>query len=1025
MTYGKKSQKIEFQLNNIDSIRDALKKYQVLLQNDMVSVDEQYDVEFVYIDNGEIKPLQIYHGEEKIFKTIEGYSDSAYTLGEIGFDEASSEGIFFSHALQYDELLEDIVITIKEIVNYSRRYNDTSDLWKDDMTVFGIDPIFILANKHPEYYYLLGAFVIPYWDTEHANYVLEYLSHPYHEYGFNNDVMKMFCYCDNHEGRDAIINRSWEYYSEDSFDLGNYFKENPEKYQLFKDMLNERFSEQKFVQYSTHDYTAKPIEEFYKSIYISSAGDSDEYYDEIDLDQNFIDDTYENEAAKLHEEIESFLGEPLVDPYKDPYDDDNISENEDIWEDFFLNGFENGEEIWNFIIYGEDDSVLEDVSWVDIQKLSKEKKLLLAELIDYHINKFDTVNESFHEIFENFINRYYEDENEGFIVKINGSDASGRDLVIRALDVFYRLMNRKIFSYGLYELVVSYKVMKAKDFIERYDLNTGDIVSAISYLIADLFDTCYGFIGGELDRIYTVINKNREETLKLIEGKIITEKFDFDTIKSNISYDTYKSHRQINLYKNGLKANAQALRMVMYLLAQDYNNRTADDLTKFMMSFIEKNWIGVYLNILKEESKLTDEDIELVNKYLVGRQKPPFELMMKLMKEGPESLTDEEKELMNPTSDVIDKSQIVQLLLEKLDKEIDEDDPQIQYEIFESFEEENMNTLASVLFLGGSIVPSSQKDAMKRAYELLLDLAPVRVIKSTSYILDDNDLDQIKSVNQRYDFTRDIKRICKNKSAVLAWELINDDDSRYKSLVMAYVDDEPSDSSSFIKVESREEIEDALSYLNKNYKSRFYDAVYEEDEDAIIPGEEKLFFSIIEDFIKYNVDPIEYDKEKLIEDTVNYITGEVELDEVQYLLEELNDIATLRNIGRSIWKIEEEKRNRTILLLSKFSYEGIETGYDSDEVDIEEYIEILRKLEIPTEIINKFLIEIEDEDAYCEFILSVDSYDFVKKMTKEDKLTALEMVEEDRECLEFIKLMAKDESNKVKRIAEEIIDFFE
>ncbi|CAH2213230.1 protein of unknown function [Tepidibacter aestuarii] len=38
-------------------------------------------------------------------------------------------------------------------------------MWVDDLCVFGIEALYLLALNFPEDAYLIGAYLIPYWDS--------------------------------------------------------------------------------------------------------------------------------------------------------------------------------------------------------------------------------------------------------------------------------------------------------------------------------------------------------------------------------------------------------------------------------------------------------------------------------------------------------------------------------------------------------------------------------------------------------------------------------------------------------------------------------------------------------------------------------------------------------------------------------------------------------------------------------------------------------------------------------------------
>ncbi len=60
----------------------------------------------------------------------------------------------------------------------------------DDMEVFGVEALYALSQKHPEYAYLFGAFIIPYWDTEHADYALSYPYALVDKFGLDDNMLK-------------------------------------------------------------------------------------------------------------------------------------------------------------------------------------------------------------------------------------------------------------------------------------------------------------------------------------------------------------------------------------------------------------------------------------------------------------------------------------------------------------------------------------------------------------------------------------------------------------------------------------------------------------------------------------------------------------------------------------------------------------------------------------------------------------------------------------------------------------------
>lgn len=310
-----KNKKLSFVLNDINSIRSVLEEYQELLKSDQVVEDEVYQIEFVKKVDDTIEPLQKTDGCFEQLDKLSVWGESHLNFDTMDFNGNASETILFSHALKFPELKEDVISTAKEIVSYSRRHNDTCNMWVDDLCVFGIEALYLLALNIPKYAYLIGAYLIPYWDSEHADYALIYTYEITSRFGFDDNMLKMFCYCDNVEARTIML--GGEFYGEQTeLDLVEYFEQNPDRYERFKEIMIDRFKEQQFIQYSEFEYTSKPIHSFYESIMASSDSIVEEYdvcEDSSDaLEEVFMNSTFNNEATLLHQKIEEIIGKPLT-----------------------------------------------------------------------------------------------------------------------------------------------------------------------------------------------------------------------------------------------------------------------------------------------------------------------------------------------------------------------------------------------------------------------------------------------------------------------------------------------------------------------------------------------------------------------------------------------------------------------------------------------------------------------------------------------------------------------------------------
>lgn len=314
-----KSKIITVELKEINSIKKALKDYRELLKSDQAVVGEAFDVEFCAKTSEGIRRLQIGDTEntellKEAFKYgTDGDPEYLNSFKEIGDDDEVylSEPILLAHAMEFGELHDDVVDTARAIVDFSRRHNDTWKLWIDDMRIFGVEVLYMLAKKYPEYTYLLGQFFIPYWDNEHAGEYSDYLFSLLEERGWTPEMIKAYIWCDSRHMRIHMYIR--DMYWEDSISrhgsLGNHLKANPKDYNLFKEMLRERFIEEPVLAYSydIDPNEEKPVLEFYGTLMPCDIDESEEIAGEI-----FIDDTFENEAANVEKEILSLTQKPLI-----------------------------------------------------------------------------------------------------------------------------------------------------------------------------------------------------------------------------------------------------------------------------------------------------------------------------------------------------------------------------------------------------------------------------------------------------------------------------------------------------------------------------------------------------------------------------------------------------------------------------------------------------------------------------------------------------------------------------------------
>ncbi len=1020
----RQNQIIEFTLDNTESIREGMKRYQDLLQRDLVNTGCEMDVLFTYREDGVLKPLQAYHGEEGYLKELERVSMEAYTSREGTFESVTSEAIFFSHALKYEELLEEVVNTAQEIVNYARRHNDTWKMWADDMGVFGLDALYLLAKKYPEYTYLIGGFMIPYWDDEHADYAFRYLYQLCMDNGFTDHIMKAFCYCDNDQARLSIIGISYYINSETYFQLGRYLEENPSKYKLFKEMLKERFKEQKFLQYSSNDYTDRPVQKIYGVIMVSSNREIGLYEDEDDyvkgLEKTFIEDSYDNESFELQQEIEEALGCPLVGKRED--EDEEVSEDE-VWRDFFINGFEDGNRIWNYIMSGEGEEVLHNIEPTDIKVFSKEKGLLFyQEKIKWFVGEYDTVEEEFHRIFEGFMIEYYEEQEGDFRVVINGLDVSGRERVVRALDLFYRLLGKSAFTNELFNLVRSYGVMTTDEFTERYDLNRGPSIGHLSSLLSDPMAYVQYSTRDDIDRIHKYMNSDRERARILFTGRTAKHIEDGTEEKVLLRGDiSGQRDVQVKLLEEGLIPDTKVISVIIYLLEREYNLGRSDELTKVLIDYIENNWLDLILSILEEGSNLTKDDLEKIKIHIAGRPAPPKELFMKALTQGRDALTEEERALLNPNAGGSSLEEAAELLNEKLKRSRKGK----KYKIFNRMVDYSLTDIIPALYFGGFRLNLRSSGQMQKALKLLSAIAPAKVMT----VIYDMCHAQIKRYTT-YDFRMDMKKLSQTDVLALAIEINRACDEDYQPYVDLYIeaDDEPS--GGMIKSFSKKEFNEALSYLEAHERESFFKEVSQKCPEEVDYLEEfiKNLRGFVEDNLKKDLYKGGKDIKKRLEDVTynlleDYIMGADNLSEV---LANFDDyIGASETLRKLLWKIDDAYRDRFLKLLIEKGSKGIDAGIsnriiDEGYVEMWDFLEKISDLGTSMEVLVEWGIEWGVEDALIIANRKEEIYPFVKTLTINEREEALNLSKNSPEMIRFIWEMTGDTSARISKQARKI-----
>ncbi|WP_282037961.1 hypothetical protein [Saccharicrinis aurantiacus] len=376
---------IYLKVGDVDTIRVALKQYQTLLNSrEVICVTEGiWDV--IFVDNSGEKPRHLNISDTKNIELLREAmsitSEKACCMtpefvAEEDTFESISEPILFAMALEYPELKEELVTTAKAIVACSRHYNSVSNLWTDDLDIYGADALYMLARTDLNYAYLLSLFFTRCWDGEQDPEYSGLLFDLVKRNGWCRELIKAYIYCDSATFRMGMF-RVTSYgrnAEEDSISLGDYLKANPDEYSYFKQTIKERFEDEPMLYWSNWggDET-EPILEIYKGL-----GDFENSHDknEEPLQLHFIEDTLENEAMDLQKKLEAELDTPLISlsatglkqqEVKKYTNNDNRYYGDGVMEirEFIL-ALDNGDQLWEYVETGNQKDSLGALEEIDV-----------------------------------------------------------------------------------------------------------------------------------------------------------------------------------------------------------------------------------------------------------------------------------------------------------------------------------------------------------------------------------------------------------------------------------------------------------------------------------------------------------------------------------------------------------------------------------------------------------------------------------------------------------------------------------
>ncbi|VVS94032.1 hypothetical protein [Desulfoluna spongiiphila] len=390
---------INYHPADIASMRRALKRYTELIQTGD-AFTASYCVAHFY-HTGDNIPFSTFDDHPDLQKYL--MEDAYYFHKDSDMDNLQAsmtgEDLLFLCAVIHPELEEDIKTTCEAMVRYARELNDSSEMWITVETPFGIEPLHIVATRYPKYGYLLASFLVPNWDDEHMHEPLFRLAAWKNNLGITEDTLKAFCYADNATVRENMLGYdSYDGYDdsgdpiESNFDLITHFREHPDAYDTFKQMLADRYREMPFLQYSKDldEYNETPLRTLVmEMLYVQGTVDfwDDDFDADAYLSQPFVTSDAKLEAEELKADVEQRLGRPIVlsldekeqnKALEDQVKGQQVTPQADAWQEVITKVLPDGEALWHYIVTGERPEVLDAVKKTDLAKGAKKNKCAMA-----------------------------------------------------------------------------------------------------------------------------------------------------------------------------------------------------------------------------------------------------------------------------------------------------------------------------------------------------------------------------------------------------------------------------------------------------------------------------------------------------------------------------------------------------------------------------------------------------------------------------------------------------------------------
>ncbi len=1070
---------IVFKQGDVVSIKNALSQYLEYLNSDQAFIKSfmgLFNVEFKIETTSGIRRLQTSDvcNTDVLEKALNMGPESAYTTQTIneGDEIYISEAIFFAIALEHEVLKTEIVDTTKAMVAAMRRYNDTDRVWIDDMRIFGIEAIYLLACKYPEYTYLLGHFFIPYWDLEHAVGYESYLFSLVKQHGWTRDLIKAFIWCDNGYFRYCMYGEGDNYRinSNENQPLGDFLKQNPAEYDWFKQAVTERFKQEAILLYSENEEADEknPVVELYLSLF----GNCSDYFENEDNDENqellqeyFITDTLENEAFDLQDSVTAAIKGPLAkhsernqlsleqEAFHDRtiYKGDGIKNLKEL-----IDALPNGANIWNYIESGNDAEILDQIKKTEIVPLAKEHAPNFYKTITYFTSPLDyegdipnNLADILNEVTYDLLNEDDEENDDvmelgnGFVSRITvhpqhsnshrSQKEQNRQQYLRILDVFFRILDVQKLDSEIEEILTDDEdlLLTIDEFYERYS----KAKKAPKKKKLSLTDSSFGSVHHEMDH-----------DVRLYIEKVIKQ-------NDRGAFDC----------SNWGNKTPETITMAAYLAYNDRMMMMFDEKTQKLLEHIgDGPWrhafdqVCDHLNmdeLAMDEKALLEEYITLVN----GKPQAEENVILDILR------THLHREEIHRGD----------LTFNKFNAQ------QASYSLF--FYDDGFQHILLCCYWMRYFNPPLTFHA-SRIFSLFLKLAPQRVLKQIGkFYCDDYSAIRFNEPEREERFYSDLERAKVPKEQLYAFQMVNAQElhsivepcnvEEYMIWLNLYddIDDEEGGMFAAARRNKALALEKGMHFINDRNRLKYYIDLATLNER--FPFEQaKELERCLNQFLLLNAHSnATSDIQALKDKVVAYLNGDISYEHIKDRFEkhiskdldtQLNQTSTY-SLGQFFWQLKEEQQKRLAILLINHSYRGyrvleedlfyahLRQLVQQDELSMEEYLDLSPELhsEETDEYLDDaydnlydMLLELGDtirQDYLVTFLLKTDTpcykehlvdrvrdnnlKAFIKNSSPSNRIELLQLLKEQPDAQDLIIPFINDPSRKVKSVAKSFL----